>query len=73
MRIRKERVESNLRVTELQIAISEAISKNEGVYVEEILLALQNEQSHWINILRNDEVPSVEKEDDEEADEGSTT
>lgn len=69
MRIRKERVESNLRVTQLQIGISEAISSNEGIYVEEILLALQQEQSHWINILRNDEVPSIEKDDDE----GSTT
>ena len=68
MRIRKERLESNVRVSNMEVAIAEAISNQDGVYVEEIVLALQEVQSHWLNILRNDEVPSLDKTDEEEND-----
>ena len=73
MRIRKERLESNIRTSRLEADMAKVISKTEDLYVEEILLALNGLQAYWINVLRNDEIPSIEKESDEETNEGSTT
>lgn len=73
MRIRQERLDSNVRVSKLEVAIAEAIEGVDDIYVEEILLALLGIQNHWVNVLRSAEIPSIEKEADEEADEGSTT
>lgn len=73
MRIRKERLESNIRTSHLEAELAKVISKVDDIYVEEIILALQGVQSYWVNVLRNEEIPSIEKEDDEEADEGSPT
>lgn len=74
MRIRQERLDSNIRVSQLEAEFAKVIvDAPDGVYVEEIVLALLNVQNHWVNVLRNHEIPSIEKEADEEADEGSTT
>ena len=73
MRIRQERLDSNVRVSKMEAGISEVIMNTDDTYVEEILLALQNVQARWINMLRNEEIPSLDKEDDEEEDEGSIT
>jgi hypothetical protein len=73
MRIRKERLESNIRTSQLEADMAKVISNTEDLYVEEVLLALNGLQAYWINVLRNDEIPSIEKESDEESNEGSTT
>lgn len=72
MRIRQERLDSNVRVSSLEVAISEAVMAADGIYVEEIVLALQNVQTRWLNTLRNEEIPAVEKESNDDND-GSTT
>lgn len=70
MRIRKERLESNIRTSQLESELARVVAEApEGIYVEEIILALSNLQSYWVNVLRNEEIPSVEKDEDE----GSTT
>ena len=73
MRIRKERLESNIRVSQLEADMAQVISNTDDLYVEEILLALQGLQTYWINVLRNDEIPSIEKEPDEDEHERGTT
>lgn len=70
MRIRKERLESNIRTSQLESELARVVAEApEGIYVEEIILALSNLQAYWVNVLRNEEIPSVEKDEDE----GSTT
>lgn len=67
MRIRKERQESNVRITKLEVHISQAISDTEGDYTHlEIILALQNQTAWWVNHARNLECPSIQKDEDDE-------
>lgn len=70
MRIRRERLDSNIRISKLEIALSEAIDQigDEYTYVE-IITSLQNHAARWANYARNEECPSIEKEDD--GDEGN--
>ena len=70
MRFRKERLESNIRTSQLESELARVVAEApEGIYVEEIILALSNLQSYWVNVLRNGEIACVEKDEDE----GSTT
>lgn len=67
MRIRKERQASNLRITELEIKLAEAIDSTGDEYTYlEIIAALQNQSRSWIGHARQEECPSREEEEDDE-------
>lgn len=64
-RIRKERQASNLRITELEIKIAEAIDSTSDDYTYlEIIAALQKQTSSWIGYARNDECPAREEKNE---------
>ena len=65
MRIRKERQEANIRISEAEVAVSRAITQvckdQPDLTHLELIQALQNVQNGWINIAGREETPAVEQ------------